>query len=49
MVRGGCYLSVTGSIWYTASGAQPCDVHEKVLLLGGGLDRLAAVGFRCVY
>ena len=33
MVRGGCHLRVTGSMWYTASGAQPCDVHEKVPLL----------------
>ena len=48
MVRGGCYARVTGSIWYTASGAQPCGVHEKVPLLGGGIDRLATVGFRCV-
>jgi formylglycine-generating enzyme required for sulfatase activity len=48
MVRGGSHLRVTGSIWYTASGAQPCDVHEKVPLLDAGIDRLATVGFRCV-
>ena len=48
MVRGGCHLRVTGSMWYTASGAQPCDVHEKVPLLGDGIDRLSTVGFRCV-
>jgi len=48
MVRGGCHLRVTGSIWYTASGAQPCGVHEKVPLLADGIDRLATVGFRCV-
>jgi len=48
MVRGGCHLRVTGSIWYTASGAQPCDVHEKVPLLADGIDRLSTVGFRCV-
>jgi formylglycine-generating enzyme required for sulfatase activity len=48
MVRGGCHLRVTGSIWYTASGAQPCGVHEKVPLLGAGIDRLSTVGFRCV-
>jgi formylglycine-generating enzyme required for sulfatase activity len=47
MVRGGSHLRVSGSIWYTASGAQPCGVHEKVPLLGGGIDRLATVGFRC--
>jgi len=48
MIRGGCHLRVTGSSWYTASGAQPCGVHEKVPLLAGGIDRLATVGFRCV-
>jgi iron(II)-dependent oxidoreductase len=48
MVRGGSHLRVSGSMWYTASGAQPCGVHEKVPLLGGGIDRLATVGFRCV-
>ncbi len=48
MVRGGCHLRVTSSIWYTASGAQPCDVHEKVPLLADGIDRLSTVGFRCV-
>jgi gamma-glutamyl hercynylcysteine S-oxide synthase len=48
MVRGGCHLRVTGSSWYTASGAQPCGVHEKVPLLADGIDRLATVGFRCV-
>jgi len=48
MVRGGCHLRVLGSPWYTASGPQPCNVHEKVPLLGGGIDRLSTVGFRCV-
>ena len=47
MVRGGCHLRVTGSIWYTASGAQPCGVHEKVPLMAAGIDRLSTVGFRC--
>jgi formylglycine-generating enzyme required for sulfatase activity len=48
MVRGGCHLRITGSTWYTASGPQPCGVHEKVPLLAGGIDRLSTVGFRCV-
>jgi iron(II)-dependent oxidoreductase len=48
MVRGGCHRHITGSIWYTASGAQPCGVHEKVPLLAAGIDRLSTVGFRCV-
>jgi iron(II)-dependent oxidoreductase len=48
MVRGGCHLRITGSTWYTASGAQPCGVHEKVPLLADGIDRLSTVGFRCV-
>ncbi len=48
MVRGGCHRRITGSIWYTASGPQPCGVHEKVPLLAGGIDRLSTVGFRCV-
>lgn len=48
MIRGGSFLVVTGSIWYTAGGPQPCNVHEKVLLRTGGVDRLETVGFRCV-
>ncbi len=48
IVRGGSYLVVVGSKWYQASGAQPNDCHEKVLLMYPGLDRCATIGFRCV-
>lgn len=48
ILRGGSHLAVEGSIWYPASGAQPCDVHEKMLLCGPKMDRCATVGFRCV-
>ncbi len=48
LVRGGSHLVVKGSKWYLASGAQPNDVHEKVLLMYPGLDRCATIGFRCV-
>lgn len=48
IVRGGSHLVVQGSKWYLASGAQPNDCHEKVLLMYPGLDRCATIGFRCV-
>jgi formylglycine-generating enzyme required for sulfatase activity len=48
ILRGGSFALVTGSPWYAASGAQPCDVHEKMLLMYPGLDRCATIGFRCV-
>ena len=48
ILRGGSHLRVVGSIWYTASGAQPNDVHEKILLMYPGLDRCSTIGFRCV-
>ena len=48
IIRGGSYLKVAGSIWYNASGAQPNDCHEKILLMYPGLDRCGTVGFRCV-
>lgn len=48
ILRGGSHLRVKGSIWYTSSGAQPNDAHEKILLLYPGLDRCSTVGFRCV-
>lgn len=48
ILRGGSYLKVEGSKWYTASGAQPNDCHEKMLLLYPGLDRCSTIGFRCV-
>ena len=48
IIRGGSFLKVEGSHWYTASGAQPCDCHEKMLLMYPGLDRCGTIGFRCV-
>ena len=48
ILRGGSHLLVQGSKWYNASGAQPNDVHEKMLLLYPGLDRCSTIGFRCV-
>ena len=48
IIRGGSHLKVEGSIWYNASGAQPNDCHEKMLLMYPGLDRCATIGFRCV-
>jgi formylglycine-generating enzyme required for sulfatase activity len=37
-----------GKMWYLAEGAQPNDAHAKMLLMYGGMDRCATVGFRCV-
>lgn len=41
-------LPPEASMWYVASGAQPCAAHQKMLLMYPGLDRCATVGFRCV-
>lgn len=48
IIRGGSYLKIEGSKWYNASGAQPNDCHEKMLLMYPGLDRCSTIGFRCV-
>jgi len=48
LLRGGSYFKTDGSLWYPSSGAQGCEVHEKMLLLYPGLDRCANIGFRCV-
>ena len=48
ILKGGSFAVVTGSPWYTSSGAQPCEVHDKMLLMHPGLDRCETVGFRCV-
>jgi formylglycine-generating enzyme required for sulfatase activity len=48
IIRGGSHLRVQGSIWYTASGAQPNDAHDKILLMYPGLDRCSTIGFRSV-
>lgn len=48
MLRGGCRYQARGSIWYFPGGPQPIESHAKYLLLDGGLDRSATIGFRCV-
>jgi len=48
IVRGGSYLIVKGSLWYTSVGAQACNTHEKLPLMYPGLDRCLNIGFRCV-
>lgn len=48
MLRGGCRYHARGSIWYFPGGPQPIESHAKYLLLDGGLDRSATIGFRCV-
>jgi formylglycine-generating enzyme required for sulfatase activity len=48
VIRGGSHRVIRGSRWYTASGAQSCDVHEKIPLMYPGLDRCSNIGFRCV-
>jgi len=56
-IRGGSHLVLpdpepsrdfSGNNWYTSQGAQPAWSHQKLLLLGPGLDRCATLGFRCV-
>ena len=39
---------IADGMWYVASGALPCNAHQKMLLLYPGLDRCATIGFRCV-
>jgi len=48
IIKGGSHYKITGSGWYVSSGAQSCEVHEKILLMYPGLDRCSTVGFRCV-
>ncbi|OHD54387.1 MAG: hypothetical protein A2096_14985 [Spirochaetes bacterium GWF1_41_5] len=47
ILKGGSFMVMEGSKWYTACGPQPCAAHEKMLLLYPGLDRCSTVGFRC--
>lgn len=51
ILRGGSHFVIDGDWrgidWHTASGAQPADAHQKMLLCGPSLDRCATVGFRC--
>jgi formylglycine-generating enzyme required for sulfatase activity len=47
ILRGGSYYQPQGSIWYFPQ-AYRNDEHGKLLLMAPGMDRSAAVGFRCV-
>ncbi len=47
LIRGGSYFAAQGSGWYTDGGACRADSHLRFLLMGEGLNRSAAVGFRC--
>jgi gamma-glutamyl hercynylcysteine S-oxide synthase len=48
ILKSGSYWVAQGSLWYVASGAQPCNAHQKILLMYPGLDRCATIGVRCV-
>ena len=48
MLRGGCFMNMTGSIWYIEGGPQPCTSHTKFIRMWPGLDRCSTIGFRCV-
>jgi formylglycine-generating enzyme required for sulfatase activity len=48
ILKSGSHWLAEGSLWYVASGAQPCRAHQKILLLYPGLDRCATLGFRAV-
>ena len=39
ILRGGCFLNVTGSPWYMTGGPRPLDYHAKFLQMWPGLDR----------
>lgn len=51
ILRSGSHFVIDGDWqgigWHTASGAQPANAHQKMLLCGPSLDRCATVGFRC--
>jgi formylglycine-generating enzyme required for sulfatase activity len=47
LIRGGGYFTAQGSTWYTDGGARRADFHLRFFLMGEGLNRSAAVGFRC--
>jgi formylglycine-generating enzyme required for sulfatase activity len=48
VLKGGSYFIASGSIKYTASGAQPCAAREKMILMAPSMDRCSTIGFRCV-
>jgi formylglycine-generating enzyme len=47
ILKGGADLRASGSDWYLDGGPQPPDVSVKLLLMGAGLSRSPAIGFRC--
>jgi formylglycine-generating enzyme required for sulfatase activity len=47
ILKGGSYYRAYGSVWYADGGAQSNDHAAKFLLMYGGLDRCATIGFRC--
>jgi iron(II)-dependent oxidoreductase len=46
-LKGGSYYEPQGSMWYFPN-LKRVDEHGKFLLIDDGLDRSAALGFRCV-
>ena len=46
VLRGGSYYQPQGSHWYLPQPYK-LDEHQKFLLMSPGLDRSAAIGFRC--
>ena len=48
VLKGGSYFRASGSRYYMAGGAQPCNRHSVMLLMYPGLDRCSTIGFRCV-
>jgi iron(II)-dependent oxidoreductase len=48
LIRGGSYFDPTASIWYLQGGPAPVHRQQMLLRAGGGFDRSATVGFRCV-
>jgi formylglycine-generating enzyme required for sulfatase activity len=47
IIRGGSFYQAKGSDWYTDGGPRSCQFALKYLLVWPGLDRCAAIGFRC--
>jgi iron(II)-dependent oxidoreductase len=47
ILRGGSYYQPQGSIWYFPQ-AYRLQEHGKFLIMSAGMDRSAAIGFRCV-
>jgi sulfatase modifying factor 1 len=47
ILKGGADHRAEGSDWYFDGGPQPPPVSVKLLLLGAGLTRSDAIGFRC--